>query len=69
MVGVICEVGLCVYAIQSIEISNAIIDERVLTYARVCYCLCRSVIPQVYIVCRPGYVDSYCFSVAGSWST
>ena len=65
VVGVICEIGLRIDTVHCVEICNAIIDERVLTYARVRYCLCCSVVSQVYILSRPG--DSYRFCVGGNW--
>ena len=69
VIGIVCEIRLRVDTVQCVEISSAIIDERVLTNTRVRYCLCCSVVSQVYILNRSGNVDSYCFSVAGSWAT
>ena len=67
VVRVVCEIRLGINTVHCVEISNAIIDERVLTNTRVRYCLCRRVVSQVYILSRPGDVNSYCFCVGGNW--
>ena len=69
VIWVVCEIRLRVDTVQCVEISSTIIDERVLTNTRVRYCLCCSIVSQVYILSRPADADSYCFIVAGSWAT